>query len=699
MSFRESIVAIIPAYNEANRIGRVLEVVCQRQDLNEILVVDDGSTDQTAEDILRAAERDPRIRLLRHETNLGKGQAIFTALEATEAEYLLLLDADLVGLQPVHLDALIRPVLEHRADMSVGVFRGGRLYTDFSHWVTPWLSGQRCVRREILERINRQAAAGYGFETALTIAAYQGNYRTRFISLRGVWHTPSEFHRKHGILWRLHMYVQIVRAWLLCGGWQGWRHHRHKSAFLGLLLLFAFFFFLLPMMQSPGRAFFSAFSPSIRLAALPVVDLSGVHRILIVAPHPDDETLAAGGLIQQALEQNIGVTVVITTNGDAQPAAPLVLEKRARPRPANYIRMGQRRQRESLAALKVLGLPAEHVIFLGYPDRGLFPMWLSDWNTQCPFRAPYTKVSAPPYGGIFDTNAVYCGDRVLADLRFLLKKERPDLLVIPHPADQHPDHRALSAFIRMALVLEEQADPQYRPQVWGYIVHYASFPQPKGNNPGEVLLPPERLKTIETWSWLPLSPSQVAIKARAIRQYSSQLVLLGGFLSAFARRNELFAVLETPSLVGLDVQTLPLPAITSADMNDPDQVNFARLNEMPVRGNAIENWQVARLGNTLILKVTTRRQLLPGRELLLWVKWPDGYTQIFTLRPNGYIFHPADYLASIELPPLEHPPAIAFAAVLREGRWVISESGWYVAALDELPLFQRESRSILPPNP
>lgn len=688
MRFQQcSVVVIIPAYNEENRIGRVLEVVSQRQDLGEILVVDDGSTDHTAEEVLRAAERDPRIRLIRHGTNRGKGEAIFTALQATESPYLLLLDADLVGLQPAHLEALIQPVLEHRADMTIGVFRGGRFYTDFSHRITPWLSGQRCIRREILEQINRQAAAGYGFETALTIAASQGNYHTRFVSLRGVWHIPSELHRKHGIRWRLHMYAQILRAWRMCGGWRGWWQHRRKSIFLGLLLLFLLFF-LLPNMRAPGRAFSSLPSLSSYSEALPVLDLSDVNRIMIFAPHPDDETLAAGGLIQKALAQGIQVRVVIVTNGDGQPAAPFVLEKRARPRPADYIRMGQRRQQESLAALKVFGLSAEDVIFLGYPDRGLFPMWLSDWNTQCPFVAPYTKVSAVPYDGVLDAHAVYCGDTLLRNLRFLLEKERPNLLVVPHPADQHPDHRALSAFTRMALVLEEQADPQYRPHVWGYLVHYASFPQPRGNDPDKMLLPPERLNKIEAWSQLTLSPSEVSVKAKAIRQYSSQLVLLGGFLSAFARRNELFAVLESRSLMGIDMQTLPFPSLKLAQTEDPDLVTFTRLNNLPVRGNEIENWQITRFGSTLILQVTTHRELLPGLELLLWVKWPDGRTQIFSLHHPNRLFHPNDYIVQIDLPSSDRPEVMAFAAMLREGRWRISESGWYVMAIEAFPPFQ-----------
>jgi glycosyltransferase involved in cell wall biosynthesis len=106
------VAAIIPAYNEARWIGAVLEVLRGVSLLSEIIVVDDGSTDGTAEVVRRAATADPRLRLLQHEKNLGKGQAIFTAYAATRAPYLLLLDADLQGLTPSHVEALIRPLLE-----------------------------------------------------------------------------------------------------------------------------------------------------------------------------------------------------------------------------------------------------------------------------------------------------------------------------------------------------------------------------------------------------------------------------------------------------------------------------------------------------------------------------------------------------------------------------------------------------------
>ncbi|MFO3797505.1 MAG: glycosyltransferase family 2 protein, partial [Anaerolineales bacterium] len=235
-----TIVAIIPAYNEAKRISAVLEVLRQVECLDEILVIDDGSNDGTADIVRRAIASDSRLRLLQHQTNLGKGQAIFSGRAATTASYILLLDADLVGLTSAHVDALIRPVVERRADMTVGIFRGGRWNTDLAHRLTPWLSGQRCLRAEILDKVPREAAAGYGFETALTVSVVQNGYRTQLVPLRGVWHIPSELHRKNGFCWRLHMYAQILRAWKASGGWKiWWQNLRKRLVFLTSLVILA----------------------------------------------------------------------------------------------------------------------------------------------------------------------------------------------------------------------------------------------------------------------------------------------------------------------------------------------------------------------------------------------------------------------------------------------------------------------------
>ncbi len=212
--------AIVPTYNEELNMGEVLDVLKKTEILDEIILVDDGSTDKTLAVMEKAAGVDRRIHIVRHEKNLGKGQAIFSGWVTTSAPILLLLDADLKSLTPAHIGQLLEPVLRHKADMTLGIFQGGHLSTDLSHWLTPFLTGQRGIRSKILNFISPEAASGYGFEVALTIAARRHGFRSKWVPLKGVWHPSSEFRTERGgywkgKVWRFRMYGQIMRAWFL----------------------------------------------------------------------------------------------------------------------------------------------------------------------------------------------------------------------------------------------------------------------------------------------------------------------------------------------------------------------------------------------------------------------------------------------------------------------------------------------------
>jgi polyisoprenyl-phosphate glycosyltransferase len=211
-----SLAAIVPAFNEAKRIRQVISVLQNSNLLSQIIIVDDGSTDGTGDILESHALSDKRIQVIRHSANQGKGESLRSGLLACEqAHTVLMLDADLSGLLPTHISALAEPVMTDQSDMTLGLFVRGKWHTDLAHRLTPWLTGQRCFRANLLSQLNWEAAQGYGLETAITLTARNLKWRIKHIYLEGVTHPPSEFHHglRKGILNRGKMYGQIARTW------------------------------------------------------------------------------------------------------------------------------------------------------------------------------------------------------------------------------------------------------------------------------------------------------------------------------------------------------------------------------------------------------------------------------------------------------------------------------------------------------
>lgn len=202
-----SVGVIIPAFDEAPNVGAVVSAALSA-DLGRVLVVDDGSQDGTSQAAAAAG-----AEVLRLPENLGKGGALHAGATAMDSEVIVLLDADLVGLQPYHVLALAEPVLAGEADMTRGTFEGGRWSTTTAQVVAPQLNGQRAVRRELLLEVPGLASSRYGVEVAITLRASEAGWRCRNVALPGVSHIMKEEKRGlwRGVRVRLRMYRDIVR--------------------------------------------------------------------------------------------------------------------------------------------------------------------------------------------------------------------------------------------------------------------------------------------------------------------------------------------------------------------------------------------------------------------------------------------------------------------------------------------------------
>jgi len=226
------------------------------------------------------------------------------------------------------------------------------------------------------------------------------------------------------------------------------------------------------------------------------LDPAAWRRVLVFAPHPDDETLATGGLLQRAVAAGAAVRVVFVTDGEDNPWPQRALERRWRIGPAGRARWAARRHEETLAALACLGVSAASAVFLHFPDQGLTPLLLSG------------------------------GDAVVSALAAELVEWRPTLVVAPSAADLHPDHSALGVLLHLAV------DHVGRPSGRGftelaYVVH--------GNAP------------IASAFRLQLSPAERARKLAAIGCHRSQLVLSRRRFLSQARATERFIDPDMPS--------------------------------------------------------------------------------------------------------------------------------------------------------
>ncbi|MDD3704540.1 MAG: glycosyltransferase family 2 protein [Clostridiaceae bacterium] len=203
-----NVTAVIPAYNEEQTIAGVVKCVKSIEKIQKVIVVSDGSTDRTAE-----IARDCGADVIELNENVGKGGAIKAGINECGTEIILFLDADLIGLTEKHVLDLIEPVINDKADMSVGIFKKGRIVTDLAQKVTPYLSGQRAIKKSIIEKLHNIDITRYGVEVALTKYVEKHSVRVQEVDLPDMTHITKE--EKLGLIKgvhaRLKMYWDIVK--------------------------------------------------------------------------------------------------------------------------------------------------------------------------------------------------------------------------------------------------------------------------------------------------------------------------------------------------------------------------------------------------------------------------------------------------------------------------------------------------------
>lgn len=283
----------------------------------------------------------------------------------------------------------------------------------------------------------------------------------------------------------------------------------------------------------------SFFCPQARASGISALEpVVKNDRILILAPHPDDEAIACAGVIQEALKKGAKLKIVYLTNGDHNQLAFIVYEKRLVFRKGEFIHMGEVRRQEAQKAMAGLGMNQEDLIFLGYPDFGTFAMFTRYWASPKPFKSLLTRMTKVPYPENYSYGRDYIPQNILSDLKKIIENYRPNKIFVSHPADTNGDHRSLNLFLRVAIWDLEGKVP--RPRIYAYLVHHMDWPLKRKYHPDLDMSVPEDLKDAPRWLSLALEPKAVENKYNAIAEYKSQTQSSAFYLFSFARKNELF---------------------------------------------------------------------------------------------------------------------------------------------------------------
>ena len=318
--------------------------------------------------------------------------------------------------------------------------------------------------------------------------------------------------------------------------------------------------------------------------ALPELRFAPTDRVLILAPHPDDETIATGGIIQQAVATGLPVRVVYLTYGDNAETAFIAYRKRPVIRGKSVQGMGLTRHDEAVAANGILGLSPDQLTFLGYPDFRTLKIWTEHWGDDAALcESMFTRTSSVPYANAFRPGTPYRADEILADLKTIIRDFQPTVIFTAHPGDHNPDHLSLYLFTRIALW---DLAGELQPVVWPCLVHHPEWPQPEGYHPELGLRPPERLVGDGAWHVHPLDLGMIETKRRAVQAHATQLTFDRQYLDSFMRTNELFGDFPVADL-SASADDVPLADIGAQPVISPHLTHDERLKFVGVEQRSI----------------------------------------------------------------------------------------------------------------
>ncbi len=273
----------------------------------------------------------------------------------------------------------------------------------------------------------------------------------------------------------------------------------------------------------------------------PFRPLVASDTILVVSPHPDDESLCCGGLIDTARRIGARVAIVWITNGDGFKWDAIVVEHKLRPRAGAYLDLARQREREARAAGAILHVAPDSLLFLGYPDRGVLRLLLDHFHADTPWRSKFTGANAVVYEDAVDPGAEYDGADLVRDFTTVLDRVKPTLVLAPSPQDTHPDHRGAGILAWRIMAARGQQD---RVRYW--IVHGGhGWPTPRGYHPDLAQTTAPRGLGMR-WETFVLDADAIDAKRRAVLAHESQVKVMGRVMQSYVRSSEIFSSTPVP---------------------------------------------------------------------------------------------------------------------------------------------------------
>lgn len=203
------ITAIVAAFNEDKTIGDVLRALTGSPLIDEVIVVSDGSTDDT----VAVSRSFDGVKTIAVRENRGKGHAMRVGVDYASNDVLFFADGDMLNITDEIIEALVEPVLRHECDMNIGVRHRGAI-ADFLHLKMqcgPVLSGIRVMRREVFEAVPSQYQAHFKIEAALNCFCSRSGFRQQHTIIYDLGHVTKESKRglAEGLRTRWHMSREV----------------------------------------------------------------------------------------------------------------------------------------------------------------------------------------------------------------------------------------------------------------------------------------------------------------------------------------------------------------------------------------------------------------------------------------------------------------------------------------------------------